>query len=86
MVRFEVSNKGWISWIHEREWRRKGNFKLPKKIGVLVKNSKEMMDILDEIKSNPEEFKTIPRNILPLEVICQGLIYRKGNNEQPHQN
>lgn len=78
VVRFEVSNKGWISWIHEREWRCKGDFELPKKIGVLVRNSKEITNILDKIQSNPKEFKTIPRSILPLEVICQGLIYRKG--------
>jgi hypothetical protein len=28
VVRFEVSNEGWISWLHEREWRCKGDFTL----------------------------------------------------------
>jgi len=28
VVRFEVREAGWISWLHEREWRCRGNFAL----------------------------------------------------------
>jgi hypothetical protein len=28
VVRFEVREAGWISWLHEREWRGRGNFAL----------------------------------------------------------
>jgi hypothetical protein len=44
VVRFEVSKKGWICWLHEREWRSKGSFNLPSKIqAVLVKNTNDAM-------------------------------------------
>lgn len=79
VVRFEVSDKGWISWLHEREWRCMGDFTLPKKVGVLVKNSKEAIKLQDIIYKNPEKFKAKPKNVLPLEVICQGLIYKKSH-------
>ena len=29
VVRFEVTDEGWISWLHEREWRCLGSFMLP---------------------------------------------------------
>ncbi|XIA62360.1 hypothetical protein ACFIOY_22455 [Bradyrhizobium sp. TZ2] len=29
VVRFEVTQNGWISWLHEREWRCKGRVDLP---------------------------------------------------------
>ena len=29
VVRLEVSKKGWISWLHEHEWRCEGEFTLP---------------------------------------------------------
>ncbi len=38
VVRFEVTDRGWISWLQEREWRCKGDFILPKNpSGVLVR-------------------------------------------------
>ena len=74
IVRFEVFDEGWISWIHEREWRCKGDFKLPSGlVGVLVKNSKKAEELQDLIHENPNKFKATPKSIIPLEVICQGL-------------
>ncbi len=74
VVRFEASDEGWISWIHEREWRCKGDFKLPiSPIGVLVKNTKKANEIQDLMRNDFNKFKAIPRSIIPLNIICQGL-------------
>lgn len=76
VVRFEVQKKAheeptWISWLHEREWRCCGDFSLPKElIGVLVKTSKEAQKLQKKMKN-----KSWTRSIIPLSVICQGLIY-----------
>lgn len=72
VVRFELQNDGWISWIHEREWRCCGNFHLPSNPVVLVKTTKKARKLSDEIRSKPSRFKSIPRSIIPLSVICQG--------------
>lgn len=76
VVRFEVSNNQWISWLHEREWRCKGNFKMPSApIAVLVKNTYFATKLLKRIEKEPKEFKAKPKNIIPLTVLCQGLPY-----------
>ncbi len=75
VVRFEVSKKGWISWLHEREWRCRGPFKLPSKIqGVVVKNTKDALKLHEIIGKSPKKFKTTPSSIVPLTLLCQGLI------------
>jgi hypothetical protein len=39
VVRFEVSKSGWISWLHERERRCKGDFSMPRLIqAAFVRN------------------------------------------------
>jgi len=74
VVRFEVANENWISWIHKREWRSKGDFKLPIKIlSVLVKDLKEAGH-RREIKKTPKKFKCKPKSIIPLSIVCKGLI------------
>jgi hypothetical protein len=75
VVRFEVSEAGWISWLHEREWRCPGNFVLPASIpAVVVKSTADAMLLQSDITAAKKgDFKCIPRSILPLEVICQGL-------------
>jgi hypothetical protein len=76
VVRFEVSGDGWISWLHEREWRCKGDFKLSRKFtAVLVKNQKFAMKLQERLSREPKDFKAIPKSIIPLTVICQGLPY-----------
>jgi len=76
VVRFEVSKSQWISWIHEREWRCKGNFVLPSApIAVLVKNIKAAAKLQKRIKEEPKKFKVQPQSIIPLSVLCQGLPY-----------
>lgn len=75
VVRFEVSKKGWISWLHEREWRCKGNFTLPKTIhAVFVRNTREAEHLMKEITSSKSEFQCHPRAVIPLTVMCQGLL------------
>jgi hypothetical protein len=76
VVRFEVSDSGWISWLHEREWRCPGSFNLPKSpSAVLVNTAIDAMELKAVIDADAEEFKSIPKSIVPLQVICQGLEY-----------
>lgn len=75
VVRFEVQNKNWISWLHEREWRCKGNFTLPSSIHtVLVRNTNDAEKLHKLIQKKPNSFKCKPKSIVPLSVLCQGLL------------
>ena len=74
VVRFEVTDEGWISWLHEREWRCRGSFEVPANPQVvLVKSMREVEKLNDLIQENPDDFASIPRSIVPLTIICQGL-------------
>ncbi|HLY59992.1 MAG TPA: hypothetical protein VKV95_04430 [Terriglobia bacterium] len=74
VVRFEVTDAGWISWLHEREWRCKGDFPLPQTpYGVLVRNAVEARKLQTRIAENPKDFKAKPLSIIPLTILCQGL-------------
>ncbi len=76
VVRFEVTKDQWISWLHEREWRCRGDFKLPTSpIAVLVKNTKIATKLKKRIEKEPKLFKAKPQSIIPLSVLCQGLPY-----------
>ena len=78
VVRLEVSGDKWISWMHEREWRCKKEFKLPNKIlSVFVRNTKYAEKLQKLISKKPKDFKTKPKSIIPLDIICQGLSYLK---------
>ncbi len=73
VVKFEVSDEGWVSWLHEREWRCPGEFRLPKSfVGLIVRSLSDVAD-LQEILEQEDDLKARPKCILPLEVICQGL-------------
>lgn len=75
-VRFESNKSGWISWVHEREWRCKGNFGIPKGLlAVLVKNTSFSKKLINILNKEPKKFKVIPKSVIPLTVICQGLPY-----------
>ena len=77
VVRFEVTDEGWISWLHEREWRCRGSFMLPERlVAVLVKIPTEVKKLTELIQGNDDEFASVPRSILPLMIICQGLLKR----------
>jgi hypothetical protein len=75
VVRFEGSHlEGWVGWLHEREWRCPDLFRLPKTIiGVLVKSSDEALRLTAKIHKQRGRFACIPRSIIPLQVVCQGL-------------
>jgi hypothetical protein len=76
VVRFEVVKDRWISWIHEREWRCKGNFEMPHNpIAVLVKSTVFAKKLARKIAKEPKEFEVKPQSIIPLTVLCQGLPY-----------
>jgi|SRR5581483_6462989 len=75
VVRFEMTERGWISWLHEREWRCKGAFTLPISIpAVLVRNTHDAIELNDKLHNAPDKFKCKPRSIIPLNVVCQGLL------------
>ncbi|MCC4600369.1 hypothetical protein [Xanthomonas melonis] len=75
VVRFEVSKDGWVSWLHEREWRCKGDFSLPEFIqAAFVRNSKEASKLTKLLADHADEFKCIPRSVIPMTVLCQGLL------------
>lgn len=67
------------NWIHEREWRAKGDFVLPNPTlrAVFVRNTKEAQKLQDLLVKSPEDFRARPRTILPLSIVCQGLPYMK---------
>ena len=74
VVRFEVSNNGWISWLHEREWRCAGRVSSSAaSIRSLGRTAKEAEKLGKLIHESPNRFKAKPRSIIPLTVICKGL-------------
>ena len=73
VVRFEADEDSWISWLHEREWRCKGDYTLPSDVGVLVKNSSYVERLQKRMREEPGEFRVRPRAVLPLTIMCQGL-------------
>lgn len=76
VVRLEVNGDKWISWMHEREWRCKGSFKIPSKtLTVFVKNTHFAEKLRDLIAKKPDKFKVKPKSIIPLNIMCEGLPY-----------
>lgn len=75
VVRFESTKGGWISWVHEREWRCKGHFELPRNPhAVFVRNSTEAERLTKRLAKHPQDFKCRPRSVIPLSVLCQGFL------------
>jgi hypothetical protein len=78
VVRFEMTDAGWISWLHEREWRCKGSFGLPPTVpAVLVRNTSDANEFYRRMLKTPSEFKCKPLSVVPLNVICPGLLRPK---------
>src|SRR5258708_8572757 len=58
VVRFEVTQEGWISWVHEREWRRERALLYPTSIQAgLVENSREATKHTKCNSDHPDLFK-----------------------------
>ncbi len=75
VVCLERRDKGWVNWLHEREWRCEGAFKLRATVpAVIVRNLKATKRLREQIADEPKSFKCIPDAILPASVICQGLL------------
>lgn len=76
VVRLEVRDGGnWISWLHEREWRRPDRFKLPPRIqAVLVRSTRDARNLARLIAKDPKDFACTPSAIIPLTVMSQGLL------------
>lgn len=66
-----------VNWTHEREWRAKGNFKLPNDPIALVADTKFARKLQALISKQGSKFKAKPRSIIPINVITQGLVYLK---------
>lgn len=77
VVKLELGDNGkWTNWQHEREWRIKGNLDLANiPIGILVRRSSEARELMNILLKDPKEFRINPLTIIPLQVICQHLIY-----------
>lgn len=76
VVRFEGVEENRIGWIHEREWRAPGSFRLPDNpLAVLVRNSTEAKKLHSILQRNPTKYARIPKSIIPLSILCQGLTY-----------
>jgi hypothetical protein len=83
VVRFETEAGRWISFVHEREWRCSGNFKLPRTIhAAFVRTTKEALALTSLLHAEPNRFKCVPRSVIPLTVLCQGLEIGKGTLER----
>ena len=73
VVMFDVRNESWISWLHEREWRAKGDLSLPPNpLAALVRNPKRAQQLQEEIAKG--DFKCVPQSIIPLSLVCQGFL------------
>lgn len=56
IVRFDVIKEGSISWLHEREWRCKGDLKLPSNPdGVLVRNADKAEELQKMTQDSPSK-------------------------------
>lgn len=76
VVRLEAVDGTGVNWVHEREWRCKGNFTLPKNpLAALVQTTDDARKLRKHINSDPDFFESIPGSIIPLEILCQGLPY-----------
>ena len=57
IVKLEVLKEGWVSWIHEREWRCPREFRLPSRfVGVIVRSLNEVVG-LQQLLEGEEDFK-----------------------------
>jgi len=69
VVRFEVNEGDWISWLHEREWRCKGDFGLPEGIpAVFVKTTAEAGKLSAKIAravANSKPWACTPLSVIP---------------------
>jgi hypothetical protein len=75
VVRFEAFADDWISWVHEREWRCKGSFQLSTSHhAVFVRNTLEAARLMKELVNHPNDFECRPRSVIPMTVLCQGLL------------
>ncbi len=76
VVRLEGVDGSGVNWVHEREWRAKGSFKIPiDPHAVLVKNVADAKKLRKHIANEPKRFKAVPSSIIPLTILCQGLPY-----------
>lgn len=75
VVRLEKRDDGWVNWVHEREWRCEGPYKLRATVpAVIVRNLTDAKRLRKRLADEADEFKCIPDAILPASMICQGLL------------
>lgn len=74
VVRFEETEEGWISWLHEREWRCKGSVTLPKAVPAVFVKRIEEAGLLSTQVAKQADWACRPLSVIPLTVLCQGLL------------
>ena len=80
VVRLEARKPWPVNWLHEREWRCRGEFKLPEgsseeEWGVFAKTIYEAAELAEDLYEEREDFTSVPNAIISLDVVCQGLDY-----------
>lgn len=76
VVRFDGTDGKSVNWVHEREWRCKGDFLLPEEpIAVLVEATADAKRLQQRLHNPRSRFSAMPKSIIPITVICQGLPY-----------
>lgn len=69
-----MGEEGWVSWLHEREWRCPDRFELPaESLAALVRGTKDVRTLQAVMDDDFEDFEATAKNIIPLSVVCQGL-------------
>ena len=74
VVRFE-GRFGRVDWLHEREWRCAEGFQLPRGFGVLVNTVQDVHVLERELVRRRNDFTSVPAIIMPLSLVCQGLVF-----------
>ena len=76
VVRLEGMEGSDINWLHEREWRIRGDFPLPDNAyAAIVHTTEEARKLTARIRRSPDSFAIHPASIIPATVLCHGLPY-----------
>lgn len=76
VVHFDVTEEDWTGWLHEREWRCPGPFELPRShtfTAAPVKTSSEVPAVRRQLVGDEDQFASVPRSVIPVQVVCEGL-------------
>ncbi len=76
VVRLEGADGHSVNWAHEREWRCKGDFRLPTEpVAVLVETASIAKKLQEKLQKSGRSYKSVPKSVIPITILCQGLPY-----------